>query len=160
MARKTKQVTASPSFFDKYAHEYDHMTDTRSRIKYHRKEIQSLVHDYKPQTVLDAGCGNGYMSKLFSGKVAAPGKVYALDPDSRAISVLKEEIQGSNIEAMEGDITVETPIEEQSIDLIYLSTVFHGFSGKQLPGFFKEVNRLLKTDGLLAIVEFKKRETL
>ena len=30
------------------------------------------------QTILDAGCGNGYMSKLFSKEVAQFGKVYAL----------------------------------------------------------------------------------
>jgi SAM-dependent methyltransferase len=54
------------------------------------------------QTILDAGCGNGYMSRLFSGEVSQSGKVYALDPDKYFIKVLKNEIQGTNIEAIEG----------------------------------------------------------
>ena len=44
------------------------------------------------QTILDAGCGNGYMSKLFSGEVSQSGKVYALDLDKYFIEVLKNEI--------------------------------------------------------------------
>lgn len=40
------------------------------------------------QVVLDAGCGDGYMSKEF-GKLTIPkGKVYALDPDSSSIDNL------------------------------------------------------------------------
>ncbi len=58
-----------------------------------------------------------------------------------------------------GDITKRTRIEGASVDLIYLSTVFHGFSKSETDGFQKEVKRLLKPNAVLAIVEFKKIET-
>ena len=87
------------------------------------------------------------------------GRVYALDPDSDAIETLRKETRGSNIETIEADITKETPIEESSIDLIYLSTVFHGFSEDQIANFQKEVSRLLKPNAQLAIVEIKKENT-
>jgi len=48
------------------------------------------------QTILDAGCGNGYMSKLFSNEVTQSGKIYALDHDPHFIKALKNETQGSN----------------------------------------------------------------
>jgi len=77
------------------------------------------------QTILDAGCGNGYMSKLFSDKISQSGKVYALDPDKHFIEILKNETQGTNIEAIEGDITSPTRLKQSSVDLIYISAVVH-----------------------------------
>jgi len=60
---------------------------------------------------------------------------------------------------MEGDITTRTPIEASSVDLIYMSTVFHGFSKEQIQGFRSEAKRLLKPHARLAIVEIQKRDT-
>ena len=111
------------------------------------------------QTILDAGCGSGYMSKVFSDAVFESGKVYALDPDHYFIEILKHEVQGTNIEAMIGDITVQTELKPSSLDILYLSTVIHGFSKEQMQGFFREANRLLKPDALLAIVEIEKKKT-
>jgi ubiquinone/menaquinone biosynthesis C-methylase UbiE len=111
------------------------------------------------QTILDAGCGSGYMSKEFSKILNNTGIVFALDPDKAAIEMLKKETKGTNIEPIIGDITKKTKIEDSSVDLIYLSTVFHGFSEGEIDGFQKEVKRLLKPNAVLAIVEFKKVET-
>ena len=111
------------------------------------------------QTILDAGCGSGYMSKEFSKILNNTGIVFALDPDKAAIEMLKKETNGTNIEPITGDITKETKIGDSSVDLIYLSTVFHGFSEGEIDGFQKEVKRLLKPNAVLAIVEFKKVET-
>jgi ubiquinone/menaquinone biosynthesis C-methylase UbiE len=58
-----------------------------------------------------------------------------------------------------GDITKTTEIEESSIDLIYLSTVLHGFSKSQIDAFQREVKRILKPNGILAIVEIQKEPT-
>ena len=111
------------------------------------------------QTILDAGCGNGYMSKEFSKLLNNTGKVYALDPDKAALEILKEETKGTNIQVIVGDITGRTQIKGSSVDLIYLSTVFHGFSEGEIHAFQKEVKRLLKVNGVLAIVEIKKEKT-
>ena len=111
------------------------------------------------QTILDAGCGNGYMSKAFSRLLNHTGKVYALDPDREAIETLKKETKGGNIEPLVADITQTTPIKASSIDLIYMSTVFHGISQDQLPGFQEEVKRILKGNAVMAIVEIQKTDT-
>jgi ubiquinone/menaquinone biosynthesis C-methylase UbiE len=111
------------------------------------------------QTILDAGCGNGYMAKEFSRRLQGSGKVYALDPDEHALGVLAGETKGTNITPILGDITQTTPLENASIDLIYLATVFHGFAKSQIDGFLKEIKRLLKPQGILAIVEITKEPT-
>ena len=112
------------------------------------------------QTVLDAGCGNGYMAKKFSKLVGNTGKVFALDPDKQLITNLKKEVEKkSNIDALVGDVTNRTNLKASTIDLVYLSTVFHIFSDIQVAGFDKEIKRILKQNAQLAIVNIHKRET-
>lgn len=122
-------------------------------------EILKALDIKAGQTILDAGCGTGYMSKIFSEKAGPSGKVYALDKDKYFLKILEQETPGSNIDTIEGDITKQTGIEESSVDLIYISTVIHSFSGQKMQGFLMEAKRLLKPKGLLAIVEIEKKET-
>lgn len=109
--------------------------------------------------VLDAGCGNGYMSKEFSKRVGSTGIVYALDTDENSIAALRAEALGTNIVAMVVDITGYTGLPAAAFDLIYLSTVLHGFPPERFSGFQAEVKRLLAPGGRLAVVEIVKRET-
>ena len=111
------------------------------------------------QTILDAGCGTGYMAKEFSKIVGNTGKVYALDSNSHFINTLKTEVVGSNIEPLTGDISTTTTLEDGSIDLVYLSTVFHIFNGGQVICFDQEVRRILRSNGTLAIVNIVKENT-
>ena len=132
----------------------------KSSERFLNKElILQTLNIQRGQTILDAGCGNGYMSKIFSEKVTRSGKVYALDPDADTIEVLKKETQGSNIEAFVGDITQQTNIKPSSLDLFYISAVIHGFSRQKMKDLSAEAQRLLKPNAILAIVEIDKKET-
>lgn len=111
------------------------------------------------QTIFDAGCGNGYMSKKFSRLPGNTCKIYALDPDKGSIDPLIKEIEHTNIEAFVGDITKPTGLKPSSIDLVYLSTVFHLFSNAQIKGFVKEIKRILKPNARLPIINIKKEDT-
>ena len=109
------------------------------------------------QIILDAGCGNGYMSKAFSRLLNNTGKVYALDPDEERIEALLPQTEGTNIEAILGDISRTTPLDTSSIDLIYMSMVIHMFSEDEIQDVQKQIERLLKPHGRLAVVEIHKR---
>jgi len=111
------------------------------------------------QTIIDAGCGTGYMARIFSRAVTASGRVYAVDRDSYFIEKLSEETRGTNIEAIQSDIAQIDGLADRSVDLIYVSTVIHALSRPQLTAFLKEARRLLKPDARLAIVEIEKKET-
>jgi ubiquinone/menaquinone biosynthesis C-methylase UbiE len=124
-----------------------------------KKTILDNLSIVPGQVILDAGCGNGYMAKEFAELTGKTGRVYALDPDAVSIGILQSETSDKNIEAFVGDVTKQTELTASSIDLIYLSTVIHGFSEAQMTGFAKEVNRLLKPNGKLVIVEIKKEDT-
>lgn len=110
------------------------------------------------QTVLDAGCGNGYMAEKISKHVGETGTVYAIDLEKESIRVLKEQVRETNIKALVGDITKTTEVRDCSIDLVYLALVFHIFSAYQTFGFEEEVKRVLKSSGKLAIVNIDKTD--
>ena len=154
VSNRIKPVTHELSANHKHRHR------GKSSERYLNKDvILKALNIRSGQTILDVGCGNGYMSKEFSKLVTRTGKVYALDPDTAALEILKQETKGTNIQTLEGDITRRTQIQGASIDLIYLATVFHGFSEDEIHGFQKEVRRLLKPDAILSIVEIKKVKT-
>ena len=111
------------------------------------------------QTIIDAGCGTGYMSKIFSQAVSPSGKVYAIDRDSYFIRKLAGEVRGTNVEAIEGDIADLYQLPDHSADLLYASTVIHSIPKHKVENFVKEAKRVLKTKALLAIVEIEKKET-
>lgn len=114
--------------------------------------------EIKPgETVMDAGCGGGYMSLLFAELTGAQGEVIALDRFSTAAADLFTDSSFDNIRQIVSDITTTTPIQSGSVDLLYLSNVYHIFSGEQRLSFKSEARRLLKPDGRLAIVEIDKK---
>ena len=159
---KQKSGTPDYSEFEKYekrGKERRHHRGKSSESLLDKGAILSALAIEFGQAILDAGCGNGYMSKEFSQLVGDSGRVYALDPDETGIAVLREETKGTNIVALVGDITTTTQLPASAIDLIYISTVFHSFSPEQIKGFEAEVKRLLAPRGKLAIVEIVKRAT-
>lgn len=111
------------------------------------------------QIVIDAGCGNGYMSMLFSEQVGESGEVYALDLNTHFIESLCDEIVGLNITAMTCDIANSIPLSSSSANLLYTSTVLHSQSKEQLKRVIQEVERLLCPGGLFAVVEIEKHDT-
>lgn len=111
------------------------------------------------QTIIDLGCGNGYMTNYFSKIVGDNGTIYAIDVVPKTINNLQKETQETNIVPILADITKEKiKIADASVDLIYLATVFHIFTDEQIKPFQNEVKRLLKPNGKLAILNIEKKE--
>ena len=136
-----------------------HHRGRSSEVLVDKDHILKTLNIQPGQVVLDAGCGNGYMAKAFSKRVAGSGRVIALDPDEETIALLAEETRGGNIETLVASITRPTPLQGSSVDLLYLSTVIHGFTKPEMHAFVTEAVRLLKPGGMLAIVEMEKKET-
>jgi len=54
------------SVFEKYAHEYDILTNAKAREKHHREEVRAMIERFHPTSVLDAGCAAGLTAALFA----------------------------------------------------------------------------------------------
>ncbi len=114
---------------------------------------------------LDLGCGDGYISiEAATRFIGAAGKVHAFDVDPSAIdkvNVQIKELRAGNIEAMVADATKRLPLPDASIDICLIANVLHGFVvNKEADIIFKELLRVMKRGGKIAIVEFKKKKNL
>jgi ubiquinone/menaquinone biosynthesis C-methylase UbiE len=111
---------------------------------------------------LDVACGIGNYSLAVAEVLGENSIIYAIDLWPEGISSLQKEIskkKQTNIWATIGDISKRIPISNQSIDICLMATVLHDLVEVQSQhGALKEIARVLKPGGLLAIIEFIKVE--
>jgi ubiquinone/menaquinone biosynthesis C-methylase UbiE len=107
--------------------------------------------------VLDFGCGPGSYVKIVSRFVGKSGKLYALDVNPVAIKMVKGIIfknQLLNVETILSDGNINLP--DSSFDRVLLYDVFHDISDSRK--VLKELNRILKTDGVLSFSDHHLKE--
>lgn len=111
---------------------------------------------------LDMGCGRGLYAFAAAERIGEEGLLYAIDLWEEGITLLRNQAAEKgihNIQAMVGDISKPTPLENRSVDFCLLATVFHDLVlVNTAEGALQEITRVLKPQGVLAIVEFKKIE--
>jgi len=114
------------------------------------------------QVLVDLGCGVGDYTIAASTIVGAAGRVYAIDKWSYLINQLSKTMESrglTNIKPLTADITAPLPLDDHSVDVVFIATVLHIFNLKQDgPVIFAEVSRILKPGGRLAVVECKKED--
>lgn len=112
---------------------------------------------------LDIGCGAGDYSIKASQIVGELGMVYALDQWKEIENRLnnKTKLLGiKNLIALTSDIKDRIPLDDKTCDLCFICTVIHGIDlSKYGKNLFKEIHRIIKKKGKLAIIEIKKEET-
>jgi len=107
--------------------------------------------------VLDLGCGSGAFTTFVARAVGKEGKVYALDIQPEMLRQLerklaKAENQGiQNVELKQAS-AYELPFEDESLDLVYMVTVLEEIPDRSRA--LREVKRVLKPGGILAVTEF------
>lgn len=116
--------------------------------------------DLKPGTVfLDVACGSGIYSLEAAKRIGETGFVYGVDLWEDGIKLFEERIaeQGiTNVKPLHCDAS-KMPLDDKSIDTCLMATVLHDFvDDGNADKVLDEVTRLLKPDGTLAILEFKK----
>jgi len=111
---------------------------------------------------LDAGCGDGYISIAASNLVGDRGKIYALDVYPESIETVKKEIEDKkldNTHAILADISKNIPLDSDSIDIVLMANVLHGFvADEEVEKVMSNIVEVLKPGGVFAVVEFRKLE--
>jgi ubiquinone/menaquinone biosynthesis C-methylase UbiE len=116
----------------------------------------------KGATFLDVACGWGYYSLAASDIVGEDGKVYAVDLWKEGISSLRKEADSKGIQNLAtfvSDAAQSIPVENDCVDVCLMATVLHDLVGDKVDRqVMKEIVRVMKPNGALAIVEFYKKE--
>ena len=111
---------------------------------------------------LDVACGWGHYSLAAADIVGKEGQVYAVDLWEEGILNLRKEAvsKGSqNLEAFVSDVSQNIPLENDCVDVCLMATVLHDLVGDHVDQqAMKEVTRVIKPQGTLAIVEYKKTD--
>jgi ubiquinone/menaquinone biosynthesis C-methylase UbiE len=114
-------------------------------------------------TLLDLGCGAGDYALRAAALVGKTGMVIALDRMLEAIESLRQralEAEVTNLKTEVGDITNPLPVADSATDVCLIATVLHMMRmSSNYQSIFKEVRRVLKPEGRLAIIECHKKET-
>jgi len=108
-------------------------------------------------TVLDLGCGSGAFTPFVARAIGEQGKVYAVDIQPAMLQQLERKLAKAenqdikNIELKQAS-AYSLPFGDESVDLVYMVTVLPEIPdrGRAL----REINRVLKPGGILAVTEF------
>jgi len=113
----------------------------------------------KESVILDAACGSGAYTLALAARVPR-GTVFAVDLWEEGIARLRlssGDAGFDNIVPMVADLGVKIPIEKGSVDICLMAAVLHDLVQDGTDqGALREIIKVLKPDGLLAVIEFKK----
>jgi ubiquinone/menaquinone biosynthesis C-methylase UbiE len=116
----------------------------------------------KGTTFLDVACGWGAYSLAAADIVGKDGQIYAVDLWEEGISSLRKEADAKgiqNLQAFVSDVAQSIPVENDCVDVCLMATVLHDFVADEVEQqVMKEILRVMKPGGTLAIVEFYKKE--
>jgi len=123
------------------------------------KKLFSLIDMPHKSTVVDLACGTGRYSIEISKIREAHHNIYAIDLWVEGINALNQFISDNNItniHTIVADISKKIPLETASADMCLLATVLHDLSKEAQDTTMREVHRVLKPEGIVMIIEFKK----
>lgn len=107
--------------------------------------------------ILEVGCGSGAFTTFAARAGGIKGEVYALDIQPKMLVQLKKKLSRpenrdiKNIKLIEGDVH-KLPFDDNSFDVIYTVTVLQELPDRNKA--LKEMKRVLKPGGILAVTEF------
>lgn len=135
-------------YWQQIAEIYDRNVSEKGDIR-HEMVINPVVFEFlgdlEGKTVLDAGCGNGYLSR----KIAETAKkVFGVDLTERLIELAKQRDNPQNIDFSLGNLE-KLHFPENTFDVILCNMVL--MDVERLQFVIKELSRVLKAAGILVI---------
>lgn len=107
--------------------------------------------------VLDLGCGSGAFTPLLARVVGALGKVYAVDIQPGMLRQLERKLGKAehqdirNVELKQAS-AYKLPFKDKVLDLVFMVAALQEIFDRERA--LREIRRVLKPDGILAVTEF------
>jgi ubiquinone/menaquinone biosynthesis C-methylase UbiE len=116
--------------------------------------LHELLTGYPIGAVCDVACGAGHLALSFSGRVT---KIAAVDPAPQMLAAVRELAAARACEIETHQAFAETmPFVDGQFDLVMSRLAPHHFTDLRLG--LKEMNRILRIGGLLAIIDLEGNE--
>ena len=140
--------TDSDAFFSQVAHRWDAMRTDCFGSSFHLDALTALLPS--SWTVVDVGCGTGYLLPLLSRRFA---NVVAVDPVDEMLDVSRARLKNESADHVtfrKGSAS-KLPIDDDGCDLCIASLVLHHEAVP--PDALEEFCRVLKPGGQVLIIE-------
>lgn len=135
--------------WDKYAKLYNQGIG-KEGDQLHTKLIDPIIFDfigrYQSKTILDVGCGNGYLLKKLASQAK---KVVGID-SSRKLLQYARGLISQNCQLILADLNKKFPLKPNSFDIVIANMVVQYLP--TLNRFVVETARVLKKKGILVII--------
>ena len=121
--------------------EYERNADSRKEIC--RKLLTRYVR--ADMTVLDFGCGPGFLARQVSGHVS---RIVATDVSRGVLACAEQLNPAANLSYVSNGLSKLHNVTDASMDLVYSFAVFQHLRKRQTSAFFNEFARVLKPGGM------------
>lgn len=117
----------------------------------HQDLINPIIFDFikswKDLSILDVGCGNGY---LINKLAPLAKRVVGIDASKNLLKFAMSQVSSKNVSFQLADITKKQPFDDSSFDVIIANMVVQYLPS--LENFVQECRRVLKSNGKLIII--------
>lgn len=113
----------------------------------------------RDHVVADLGAGPGYFSLRLARKVGPSGRVFAVDVEPAILSALRERVAGAKLPQVTPVLGLadDPLLPPASCDLVLSVAAYHHYPNR--PAALRQMARLLRRGGRLALIDFHNRET-
>jgi len=140
--------------FSEAASRYDFATRAMSlgRDMAWKRQLIALLPDQEQPDCLDLACGTGDVTFMLADKYPQ-GKVLGLDLTEPMLEIARQRNRSERVEFIKGDMAA-TDLPDASIDIVTGSYAVR--NAPELGQAFKEIHRILRPGGTVAILDFSK----
>lgn len=119
-------------------------------------KILGLVKIKPDFIAADLGCGSGFFTVPLAKKAK---KVYAIDLQEEMLRIIEQKIRKQKIKNIEPLLSKENkiPLKDEKVEFLVSVNTLHEFGNRDR--MINEMHRVLKPEGKVLIVDFKKEET-
>lgn len=133
-------------YFDVHASEWEKMRKGYFDESLRREAIRACLPT-KEMTVVDIGCGSGYMTE---GLAPLVKRVIAIDTSPSMLEELKKRLNFRNIAVVGGDLE-NIPLSNESVDAVFGNMVLHHAPHPSIA--IGECARILRKGGMIILTD-------